>query len=346
MPFYHTLGTIPRKRHIAFRKPDGGLYAEQLVGHEGFTGTSALLYHVHPPTTVKSVKRLTEMKLEADDDQTLRHRHFRTSQVKTRRQPDARPHSAAVQPGRRDALRRAGQGRTSTSTATRRRTRSCTSRRGRATSRRSTATSRSAKATISSSTAASCIAIASTRRGEQPKLLIMEGRGHIASAQALSQRVRPAHRGRAVFGARHPRAARAEDVRRDGRLPHHREAVRRDQRDHPRPPSARRRRLGPVGRVVGLPARVCPRPWGRNTTSPVARGTGSASGSMSQHGPCRITWKPAAPGTGCELLRPRRVPRHPRGAWLTGSHQGDHVAEHVHAAIVSRPRRSGMNGGS
>ena len=59
-------GKIPHKRHIAFRKPDGGLYAEELVGHEGFTGTSALLYHVHPPTTVKSVKRLREMKLEAD----------------------------------------------------------------------------------------------------------------------------------------------------------------------------------------------------------------------------------------------------------------------------------------
>jgi len=64
MPFYHTLGRIPKKRHIAFRKPDGGLYAEQLVGHEGFTGTSALLYHIHPPTTVKSVRRVKEISLE------------------------------------------------------------------------------------------------------------------------------------------------------------------------------------------------------------------------------------------------------------------------------------------
>lgn len=82
MPYYHTLGRIPRKRHIAFRKPDGGLYAEQLVGHEGFTGTSALLYHVHPPTTVKSVKRVRETPLVADADQTLRHRHFRTAQLR------------------------------------------------------------------------------------------------------------------------------------------------------------------------------------------------------------------------------------------------------------------------
>jgi homogentisate 1,2-dioxygenase len=67
---------------MAFRKPNGGVYAEQLMGHEGFTGTSSLLYHTHPPTTVKSVKRLRDLSLEADDDATLKHRHFRTSQVK------------------------------------------------------------------------------------------------------------------------------------------------------------------------------------------------------------------------------------------------------------------------
>src|SRR6266550_2241907 len=70
MPIYHTLGEIPKKRHIAFRKPDGGIYAEELMGHEGFTGTSSLLYHIHPPTTVKSVRRIKEMKLEADPDKT------------------------------------------------------------------------------------------------------------------------------------------------------------------------------------------------------------------------------------------------------------------------------------
>jgi len=82
VPYYHTLGTIPRKRHIAFRKPDGGLYAEELMGHEGFHGTSSLLYHIHPPTTVKSVRRVKETPLEADADQTLHHRHFLTSRVK------------------------------------------------------------------------------------------------------------------------------------------------------------------------------------------------------------------------------------------------------------------------
>jgi homogentisate 1,2-dioxygenase len=82
MPIYHTLGQIPKKRHTVFRRPDGGLYAEELMGHEGFTGTSALLYHTHPPTTVKSVKRLCETAYQADPDHALRHRHFLTSQVK------------------------------------------------------------------------------------------------------------------------------------------------------------------------------------------------------------------------------------------------------------------------
>jgi homogentisate 1,2-dioxygenase len=78
MPIYHTLGSIPRKRHTVFRKPDGGLYNEELMGHEGFVGTSSLLYHVYPPTTVKQARRLREIKWEPDQDTSLRHRHFLT----------------------------------------------------------------------------------------------------------------------------------------------------------------------------------------------------------------------------------------------------------------------------
>ena len=83
MPIYHSLGAIPKKRHTAFRKPNGGgIYAEELMGHEGFTGTSSLLYHIYPPTTIKSVRRLKETAYESDCDRALRHRHFKTAQVK------------------------------------------------------------------------------------------------------------------------------------------------------------------------------------------------------------------------------------------------------------------------
>nr|WP_293839534.1 homogentisate 1,2-dioxygenase [uncultured Arsenicibacter sp.] len=54
MPFYHTLGTIPPKRHTQFEKPDGGFYYEQLFGTIGFDGMSSLLYHLHRPTMVKA----------------------------------------------------------------------------------------------------------------------------------------------------------------------------------------------------------------------------------------------------------------------------------------------------
>jgi homogentisate 1,2-dioxygenase len=82
MPIYHRLGEVPRKRHTVFRKPNGGIYAEELMGHEGFVGSSSLLYHVHPPTTVKSARRVKEIVWEADDDTSLRHRHFRTAAAK------------------------------------------------------------------------------------------------------------------------------------------------------------------------------------------------------------------------------------------------------------------------
>lgn len=55
MPFYHTLGQIPPKRHTQFAKADGSLYYEQLFGTVGFDGMSSLLYHVHRPTMVREV---------------------------------------------------------------------------------------------------------------------------------------------------------------------------------------------------------------------------------------------------------------------------------------------------
>ena len=81
MPVYHTLGRMPRKRHLAFRRPDGGLYAEELMGNEGFTGPASLLYHIRPPTTLLAVKKLQEIRWEPDDCGGLRHRHFRTARL-------------------------------------------------------------------------------------------------------------------------------------------------------------------------------------------------------------------------------------------------------------------------
>lgn len=81
MPFYHRLGQIPSKRHVQFRKPDGNLYAEELVSTEGFSNVYSLIYHAHPPTLVKDI--LEPYSVEADYvlDKNLRHRSFLTFQA-------------------------------------------------------------------------------------------------------------------------------------------------------------------------------------------------------------------------------------------------------------------------
>lgn len=57
MPIYHTLGTIPDKRHVVSRQPNGKLYQEELVGTQGFAGMSSLVYHLYPPTRVKQKEK-------------------------------------------------------------------------------------------------------------------------------------------------------------------------------------------------------------------------------------------------------------------------------------------------
>jgi homogentisate 1,2-dioxygenase len=53
MPIFHKLGIVPNKRHIVSRQPNGRLYQEELVGTQGFSGMSSLVYHLYPPTRVR-----------------------------------------------------------------------------------------------------------------------------------------------------------------------------------------------------------------------------------------------------------------------------------------------------
>ncbi|WP_112247087.1 homogentisate 1,2-dioxygenase [Kribbella monticola] len=52
MVFYRQVGQVPPKRHTQFRKPDGGLYYEELMGEEGFSSDSSLLYHSGVPSAI------------------------------------------------------------------------------------------------------------------------------------------------------------------------------------------------------------------------------------------------------------------------------------------------------
>lgn len=81
MPIYHRLGEVPAKRHSIFRRPDGGLYAEELMGNKGFTGPSSLLYHIHRPTQVLRAQEYKPLNWQPEPHRMLRHRHFRTRQL-------------------------------------------------------------------------------------------------------------------------------------------------------------------------------------------------------------------------------------------------------------------------
>jgi len=52
MAHYRSAGSIPPKRHTQHRRPDGGLYYEELVGEEGFSSDSSLLYHRGVPSAL------------------------------------------------------------------------------------------------------------------------------------------------------------------------------------------------------------------------------------------------------------------------------------------------------
>jgi homogentisate 1,2-dioxygenase len=81
MPVYQQMGKIPRKRHSVFRQENGQLYVEELMGNKGFDGLSSLLYHIHPPTCVRSVRLVKSLDWRPAPDAPFHHRHFRTARV-------------------------------------------------------------------------------------------------------------------------------------------------------------------------------------------------------------------------------------------------------------------------
>jgi homogentisate 1,2-dioxygenase len=83
MPYYRVTGEIPRKRHIRFHRPDGGLYAEELMGEEGFVSDSSLLYHAHLPTAIVKSDGVEDPEAAAgiSPNHPLLPRHFRTQEL-------------------------------------------------------------------------------------------------------------------------------------------------------------------------------------------------------------------------------------------------------------------------
>jgi homogentisate 1,2-dioxygenase len=82
MPHYQQAGTIPHKRHTQYRKPDGGLYSEELFSTEGFSSDSTLLYHCHPPTNILYTEEPYDVMPAIAEDRMLKHRSFEGFNIK------------------------------------------------------------------------------------------------------------------------------------------------------------------------------------------------------------------------------------------------------------------------
>ena len=76
MPQYHSQGKFPHKRHTVYRKPDGNLYAEELVSSEGFSNIYSLIYHCHPPTLIKNVGESYSVEPKIAYQRHLKHESF------------------------------------------------------------------------------------------------------------------------------------------------------------------------------------------------------------------------------------------------------------------------------
>jgi homogentisate 1,2-dioxygenase len=84
MPYYRRVGEVPATRHTQFRAPDGRLYAEELMGVEGFSSSSSLLYHRHAPTALVAAEMVPSEEGGGDPgdelvpNEPLLPRHLRT----------------------------------------------------------------------------------------------------------------------------------------------------------------------------------------------------------------------------------------------------------------------------
>jgi homogentisate 1,2-dioxygenase len=79
---YQAMGSIPPKRHTQHRRPagrgkQGELYYEELMGEEGFSSDSSLLYHRNIPSTVAGAREWAIGDLSTTPNHPLMPRHLK-----------------------------------------------------------------------------------------------------------------------------------------------------------------------------------------------------------------------------------------------------------------------------
>lgn len=81
MSYYVSAGEVPRKRHTWFRTGEGSRLHEELMGEEGFSGASSLLYHLRSPSAITSIEPLQVARSPLTANNPLSPWHLRASKL-------------------------------------------------------------------------------------------------------------------------------------------------------------------------------------------------------------------------------------------------------------------------
>ena len=79
MGYYRRVGEVPRKRHIVHRGTDGGVLIEELMGSDGFSAESALLYHRRSPSALVAIEAIDDAPVSLTPNLPLSPWHLRTT---------------------------------------------------------------------------------------------------------------------------------------------------------------------------------------------------------------------------------------------------------------------------
>ena len=115
MAYYRQVGEVPSKRHTAFRDEQGTLRYEELMGEEGFSSDSSLLYHRGVPSAIvdSQVWELPDLTMTREPPaQAAAPEAAHALRPPTGREgdrPGAGPAAGARQRRRADLLRRGGR---------------------------------------------------------------------------------------------------------------------------------------------------------------------------------------------------------------------------------------------
>ncbi|PKH43793.1 homogentisate 1,2-dioxygenase [Nocardioides alpinus] len=83
MAHYRALGRLPRQRHTQLRDDDGHLFREELMGEEGFSSDSSLLYHRGVPSAITDSQVWDLPDQSRTPNHPLKPRHLKLHDLRT-----------------------------------------------------------------------------------------------------------------------------------------------------------------------------------------------------------------------------------------------------------------------